>query len=138
KPAVDPSGTLAADNPAGEDGQDNGENHSNNRGKEDKNHWLQPAREDQRLEPCVSNSSAAIAADESVGRTGGEAKNKGDQVPGNRAKQAGQENLLVDQFDVNHAFADGAGDGRAKNKGGDKIPEGGPDDGAERRQDAGG
>ena len=46
--------------------------------------------------------------------------------------------MLIDELDVDHAFANCAGDGSAKNEGGDEVPERGPKDGAEGREDAGG
>ncbi len=90
----------------------------------------------QRLEAGVGNGSAAIAADERVGRTGGKTKNKSDQVPGNGAEEASEEDLLIDHLDVNHAFTNGGGDRGAEDEGGDKIPESGPGDGSQRREDA--
>ena len=51
-------------------------------------------------------------------------------------EQSRQQDCLVDHFDVNHAFANGAGDGGAEDEGGDEIPEGGPGDGAKRCENA--
>src|SRR6266849_1881821 len=86
----------------------------------------------------MGHSGAAISANESVRGTGGETQNEGDQVPSNRAQQASEEDLLIDELDVNHALANGAGDGGAENAGGNEIPESGPEDGAEGREHAGG
>jgi hypothetical protein len=71
-----------------------------------------------------------------VGRAGGQAEDEGDQIPKDGAEQAGEQNFLVHHLDVDHAFADGLGDGGAEDEGGDEIPEGGPSDGAERREHA--
>src|SRR6266436_46992 len=94
--------------------------------------------DDQRFEAGARYGGAPVAADKSVGRAGGEAENEGNEVPGNRAKQAGEKDLLIDELDVNHAFANGAGDGSAEDEGGDEIPEGGPGDSAKGREHASG
>src|SRR6266446_1165046 len=92
--------------------------------------------DDQRFEAGARYGGASVAADKSVGRAGGEAENEGNEVPGNRAKQAGEKDLLIDELDVNHAFANGAGDGSAEDEGGDEIPDGRPGDSAKGREHA--
>src|SRR6266478_4411785 len=92
--------------------------------------------DDQRFEAGARYGGAPVAANKSVGRAGGEAENEGNEVPGNRAQQTGEQYLLIDEFDVNHAFANGAGDGSAEHEGGDEIPEGRPGDSAKGREHA--
>ncbi len=53
-------------------------------------------------------------------------------------KQAGEQDGLVHGFDVNHAFADGVRDGGAEHEDGDEIPEGGPENRTEWRQNTSG
>ena len=86
----------------------------------------------------MSYRCAAITADQSVRRAGWQAEDERDEVPGNCTEQSREENLLSDEFDVDHAFADGGGYRGAEDKGGDEVPEGGPGYGAEGREYAGG
>src|ERR1041385_9268025 len=86
----------------------------------------------------MSHGSAAIPANERVRRAGGQTQDKSDEVPGNSAEQSCEKNLLRDDFDMDHAFADSAGDGGAKDESGNKVPEGGPRYGAERCEYASG
>src|SRR6266404_7550009 len=90
--------------------------------------------DDQRFEARARYGGAPVAADESVGRTCGKAQDKSDEVPTDGAEQAGEKDLLVDEFDVNHAFADGAGNSGAEDERGDEVPEGGPSDSTEGRE----
>src|SRR6266581_3745371 len=126
EPAVDFLGTLEAHNPTGDEGQNDGENHAHDRREEDEGERLDPASEDERLEAGARDGGAAVAANESVGGTRWQAEDEGNQVPGNRAEQAGKQDLLVDKFDVNHALANGAGDSGAEDEGSDEVPEGSP------------
>src|SRR5437773_9735299 len=136
EPAVDFQRALVADDPTGESREKNGKHHAKDRRQKNEKNGLDPALENQRLEPHVSHCSAAVAAHEGVRRTGGQAENQSGEVPGDGAKEAGENHLLVDQVDLDEAFSNGAGDGRAEEEGGNKIPKGGPGDGAERGQDA--
>ena len=138
EPAVNFERALTANDPTGEDGQEDGENHANYGRQKDKSDRFDPAMEDEGFETGSGDGGATITANESVGRAGGEAENEGDQVPGNRAKQTGEKDLLIDKLDVNHAFADGAGDGSTEDESGDEIPESGPGDGTEGREHTGG
>ena len=48
--------------------------------------------DDQRFEAGARYGGAPVAANKSVGRAGGEAENEGNEVPGNRAQQTGEQN----------------------------------------------
>ena len=125
------AGTLAANNPAGSDGEQNGENHADDGREKNKEYGLDPAGQDEGLETGMSDGGSAVAAHEGVRGTGGQAQNEGDEIPGDGAEQAGEKDLLGDQFDVNHALADGGGHGSAEDESGDEIPESSPGDGTE-------
>src|ERR1017187_3910924 len=59
-------------------------------------------------------------------------------MPRNRGEKSGNENLFVDRFKVNHAFADRFGDGGTENECGDEIPECCPQHGFAGCENAGG
>ena len=73
EPAVNFQRTLAADHPAREDRQENGEKHANNRREEDESDWFDPSTKDQGLETRVNDGGATIPANQRMGGTGWEA-----------------------------------------------------------------
>jgi hypothetical protein len=127
---------LTANDPAGDSGEKNRQKHTYDGRQENKDNGLNPATKDQRFETGVSDSSAAVAANQGVRRAGRKAEDQGDEIPSDGAEESGQQHLLGDMFNVDHAFADGAGDGGAEDERGDKVPEGGPGDCAEGCEDA--
>jgi hypothetical protein len=131
KPAVNFQRALLANDPTSADGDARGNDHPNDGREKNEQDWLRPAADDDGLKTGVCHCGAAVATHESVRRTGGQAKNEGDEIPENGPEQPGEQNLLVHHFDVNHAFANGLSHGGAKHKSGDEIPESGPGHGAE-------
>src|SRR5215831_19479357 len=136
EPAVDLEGTLAADDPARERGQHDRKKHSDDRRKENKENRFHPSGKYEGFEAGVGNRRSAVSTDQRVRRTGGKAEDQGNQVPGDRSEQPGEDDLLSDEVQADKAFTDCTGHGSAKKERGDKIPKGGPSDGAKRRKDA--
>ena len=136
EPLINFQGALSADDPTRDDRNGHAEQHANQRREKNKHDGLKPAAEDESVEAGLCYRSATEAANQGVRRAGREAEDEGDCVPGNRAEQASEQDLLVHHFDVNHAFADGASDGGPEKECRDEVPEGGPSDGAERGEHA--
>src|SRR6266487_6262867 len=134
EPAVDLKWALFADDPTGENGDEHGDQEADDRGEEDEKDGFGPAAQDKGTETCAGHGSTPVAAHKSVRRAGGEAEDESNEIPGDGSEESRQKNLLIDHLNVDHAFSDGLGDGSAENEGGDEVPEGGPGDGAERRQ----
>src|SRR4029077_15927183 len=136
KPTVNFQRALLANDPTGSDGDAHRNEHADDGREKNEQDWLGPAADDDRLKTSIGYRSATITTHESVGRTGGQAENEGDEIPENGPEQPGEKNLLVHHFDVNHAFADGLSDGGAEHKSREKIPESRPGDGGEWREQA--
>ena len=83
------------------------------------------------------HGGTAVTAEKGVGGAGGEAEIPGNQIPRNGSEEAGEDDIGRDDFEVDHALSDGGGDARFEREGGDEVPEGGPGDGLEGREDAG-
>ena len=96
---------------------------------------VQP-RQDDGAPAGLGHGRAGVAADERVRRARREAVVPRDQVPDDRAHQAGEDHREADDRDVDQARPDGLGDGRAEGERRDEVEEGGPDDGLARRQHA--
>ena len=69
-------------------------------------------------------------------RAGRQPEVPGDQIPGDRADQAGEDHRKRHDVDVDQAGADGLGDGGAERERRDEIEERRPDDRLAGRQDA--
>src|SRR5882672_1615798 len=136
EPLINSQRALPANDPTRDDGNGHAQEHANQRREKNKSDGLNPAAKDERAKAGFCDRCAAEAADQGVRRTGREAENERDQVPNNRAEQTGEQDLLVHHFDVNHAFADGAGDSGAEEKCRNEIPKGSPRNGAKGREDA--
>ncbi len=127
---------LPADDPTRDDRDGHAQEHADQRREKNEGDGLNPAAKDERAEAGLCDCRATETTNQGVRRTGREAENQRDQVPNNRTEQTREQNLLVHQFDVNHALADGAGNSGAEEKCRDEIPKGGPRDGAEGRKNA--
>src|SRR5271157_1617482 len=136
EPAVHAARPLIADHPGGEHTDQPADEHAEDGRKEDEKNRHGPAMEDERFKAGVNDRRAAVTAHKRVRGTCWQSQCEGKEVPHDRAEQAGEKHLLIHHFDVDHPFADGAGDGGAEDEGGDEIPEGGPEDGAKRGQNA--
>src|SRR6266705_3433659 len=134
EPAVDLKWALFADDPACGDGYNDAKEETDDGREEDEKDGFGPAAQDKGTETCAGHGSTTVAAHKSVRRTGGEAEDESDEIPGDGPEESRQKNLLIDHLNVDHAFSDGLGDGSAENEGGDEVPESGPGDGAERCQ----
>ena len=132
EPLVDLLRTLTTDDPTGDGGEQNRQKHANDGRHENENDGFHPAAEDECFEAGVSDRCTAVAANQCVRRAGRQAEDEGDEIPRDGAEKPGEQHLLSDQLDVDHAFADGASNGGAENESGDKVPERGPGHGAER------
>ena len=93
--------------------------------------FVQP-REMIALKPGLRDRRAGVAADERVRGARRQAVVPGDQVPDDGADQPGEDDREGDDGEVDHARADGLGDRRAEDEGGDEIEERGPDHGLAR------
>ena len=113
EPAVDSLRTHAVDDPAGDDREKSGKAQADDGREEDEEDGLDPAAENKRAEASVGDGSATVTAEECVGRASGQAKDERKEIPGDRAEKAREQDLLRNHLDMNHAFADGAGDGCA-------------------------
>ena len=69
----------------------------------------------------VHHGGAGVAADQGVRGGRGQAPPPGEQIPDDGAEQPGQDDVLIDVFQANHAAADGLGDGSAEEKSSQKI-----------------
>src|SRR5208337_2735233 len=136
EPAVHAARPLMADDPGRENADQPTDEHADDGRKKDEDDRLGPPGEDQSLKASMNDSSTAITAHERVRRAGRQSQREGNEVPRDGAEEAGEKHLLIHHFDVDHSFADGAGNGGAEDERGDEIPEGGPEDGAKRGQNA--
>src|SRR3989441_637987 len=136
EPAVDLKRTLVADDPTCGNGYNDAKEEADDGREENEKDGFGPAAQDKGTETCAGHGSTPVAAHKSVRRTGGEAEDERDEIPGDGPEESRQKNLLIDHLNVDHAFSDGLGDGSAENEGGNEVPESSPRDGAERRQDA--
>src|SRR5439155_6705846 len=80
----------------------------------------------------------AEAADQGMGRAGGQAENPGNDIPDDGADESAGDDVDVDEFVVHHVIGNGAGDFGAENKCGDEVEDGGPENGLSGREHAGG
>src|SRR5258708_28344213 len=121
EPTVDFERALAADNPTGEDGDEHSDDETDDgREKDEKNRFC-PAAKNEGLEADVSDRGPPVAAHERVRGTRGQTEDEGNSVPGDGAEEASEEDFLVHHFDVEHALADGLGDGGVEKAGGHEI-----------------
>src|SRR5579859_2092563 len=81
KPAVNLEGALIAYDPTGSNRHGDADDEAHDRREENEQHRFGPAAEDQRAEAGVGHGSAAITAHECVGRAGGKAEDKRNEVP---------------------------------------------------------
>jgi hypothetical protein len=137
---------LVLKDPVSTDHERQPKDHPDNRRHDDEDESLVPARWNDDRKDCacagvnrgVHHRRAGVASDESVRGRCGKAKPPGEQVPGDRAEEAGEHDVLVHMLEADHAAADGFGDLGAKEKSGDKVKRGGPQHSESRRQHAGG
>ena len=87
-----------------------------------------------RSRPTLRHGGARVPADQRVRRTGGQAEPPSDQVPYDRAHQAGHNHIGRDQIQVNEALAHRLGDRRAEKERRKKIEERGPQHRLKRRE----
>ncbi len=136
EPLINFQGALPANDPTRDDRDGHSQEHAKQRREKNKDDGLNPAAKDERAEAGLCYCRATETTNQGVRGTGREAENQRDQVPNNRTEQTREQDLLVHQFDVNHALADGAGNSGAEEKCRDEIPECGPEDSTERSEDA--
>ena len=86
--------------------------------------------------PAFGDRGSGISPDEGVRRTDGQPVVPSQDIPEDRAQQAGQDHVEVDGLQPDHSFAHGPGDGGSEGEGGNKIEESRPEDGDTRRQHA--
>ena len=139
EPGVDASRRLVAEDPKDGRHKDESEDEAHDGRDHDEDQSLIPTGSDDDLK-CAGahNSGSSHASDEGVRGGSGQAPPPGEEIPDNGAEQARDHDVLSDGFDMDHATADGFGDGGPKQEGGDEIKEGSPDDGYFRGKDAGG
>src|SRR5581483_5226434 len=93
----------------------------------DKDESFIPARSDDHAERSrTHDGSSSHAADQRVRRRRRKSPPPGEQVPDNRAKQSADHHVLRDHTDINHAAANGFGDGGSQQESGQEVEEGGP------------
>src|SRR3954471_23723174 len=103
----------APKDPVNRDHEAEASEQADDRGERDELERLDPlpSPEDRR-EASFGNGAAGIAADERVGGARWQAEEPGDQVPDDRAEQAAQDHVRIDEGNIDHPFADRARNGR--------------------------
>ncbi len=138
EPGVDALRRLAAKNPENRGHEQERENEANDRGDHDEDEGLIPSGgDDDRKRTGTHDGGPGHATNESVRGGCGQAPPPRKQVPNDGAEQAADDDVLRHSFDVNHAAADGIGDGGAEQEGGNEVKESGPNYGQFGRQDPG-
>ena len=139
EPGVDASRRLVAEDPKDGRHKNEGEDEAHDGCNHDKDQSLVPTGSDDDLEGAgANNSGSSHAPDEGVRGGSGQTPPPGEEIPNNGAEQACDHHVLSDGFDVDHATADGFGDGGPEQERGNEIKERGPDYGYFRGKDAGG
>ena len=135
EPAIDPRRRRPPEDPMDRDHEAQPEDQTNEWRKKNEDDRLGPAAGNDRPKPGLRDRRAGITADEGVRRTRRQAGIPGDQIPDDRADQAGEYHRECHDVDVDHARADRLGDGSAERERCDEVEEGGPDDRLAGRED---
>ena len=102
---------------------DDAERQSEQRREDDEDADLLQAAGDEDVDPALGDGGAGDAADEGVGRAGGQAEVEGDQVPADGADQPGEHDADRQHVGVDDAGGDGGGDDGAEHQEGDEVEE---------------
>src|SRR5438105_3068174 len=118
EPAIDSQRTLLADDPTGQNSDEDGDHHPDQGRKKNEKNGLKPAAKDNGPETGVRHGGATVAGNQRVRGAGGQSENESDQIPGDRAEKAGKDHFFVDHLEANQALGDGLGDRGAEPEGG--------------------
>ena len=88
--------------------------------------------------PRLGDCGSGISPHEGMGGTDRQSVVPSQDIPEDRAQQAGQDHVEVDGLQPDHSFAHGSGNGGSEGKGRNEIEESCPENGDTRRQHAGG
>ena len=117
--------------------QQRAEQEAEQRRDEDEEHRLPDAGGDQRAGAGLGDHRADDAADQRVRRARRDAVPPGDEVPGDRADQRAEDDVVVDDAGLDDALADRRRDAQVEDEDRDDVEEGGEDDRLLRLQHAG-
>src|SRR5579872_3280865 len=123
EPAIDAAGRLAIYKPTGDDGDKKSYEQANHGRDENENHRKRPAVPQDGFESRRGDGRAAVSAHQRVRRATGNSELNGGVIPDNRAHQSGEQHLLIDEVQVDEAFAHGRGHCGAEGERRDEIPE---------------
>ena len=127
---------MPLEDPQDRDHQQEPERHPDQRRQHDEDECLGPAGDDDRAETRLGDRRSRVAADERVRGTGRQAVIPGDQVPDDRAREAGKDDREGHHVEIDQPLAHRLGDRGAEREGGDEIEERRPDDRLARSEDA--
>ena len=111
------------------DHQHKPEAHADQRRKHDEDERSWSSRTDDRAPAGLGDRRAGVAADQRVRRARRQTEAPRDEIPDDRADQAGENDGEADDGNVDEAGPDGLGDRRPEGERRDEIEEGRPDDG---------
>src|SRR5580704_9761637 len=108
-----------------EDHADDGRNH-------EKDDHRNPAFDQNDFEARLRDGRTSVAADDGVGGACGQRHEPGDDIPDDGTDQTAADYIHINGFWINQLVADGLGDARAEEEGGDKVEKRSPKDSLQR------
>src|SRR5208337_2387507 len=138
EPGVNALWGFVAQDPEYRDHEGKAEDKPDDGGDDDKNEGFVPPGHDDDAPAGAQDGGAGHAADQSVRGGSRKAPPPGKEVPDDGAEESGDDDILGNKINADHAAADSLGHGGSEQKGSDEVKEGGPDHGQPGRKDAGG